>query len=794
MKRKKNFLVLFVWAASLLGLFAVQVAHADAGHGFYIPDELTVYETTWEKSDSIKPNGDLVALLSSETFNDTVTNYDLTSAYKARILLLGFNWKKLSGSEGLPDSIVAPVKVYFNNAEVLKYSGSDRKFANYFTDVYVIPFGTDLNNVSGRVEVDLSAISQGKKMYTATVTRGEMDDITALRGIWVTDSVTTDKTDTIFIKQAGADGKLVAEDDWNISFKKYSDVKGRARADTLYFEKFDQKSLVHVIKNDKDTLKKDASSYGYDIKYESIGSEIYKVKIEAGNKYTIAVTARDSITKGFYYVTLLDDTVKQLNNERDSLNHMLKDIYLYKKDGNDTVRYELRAYLSGKVGFSVDTFNYKVTAPESAVVGYEAWNKDSIKKRDVIILSYTKGERLDKFFEVRVDSIDDGDAKATYDKTYTIQVLSNDNFLEDLHLSYDNKGEKPLELTSSLSDGVTEYASVDVEWNTKSVFVWATPRGKNAKVDSLSRYLEDEDVFYKELTFKKEPGVAETFLIPVRAEDSTLTKSYKVTVRRKWDSNLKNVTLSAGSDWNQTYLAPVLEQGQTFDVKVPAIVDFDAIEVKYGEKDADYYRVTKTLKDVGSQYSYVIRVATVDRKEETRVDKTYTFNLFHKSNNARLSSLSVTPVGTLSPPFAPEHFEYSVSVPHAQDHIYFAAKPEDDLASANVGGKHNLEVGEQTFSIVVTAENGEKTETYTVTVTRESATGILLPDVSAVYVSGQSLHVSTPVAERVSVYSAGGNLLYSLDKPAGKASVLGLPKGILIVKGSSGWVEKAVVR
>ncbi|MDR0611974.1 MAG: hypothetical protein LBG45_00510 [Dysgonamonadaceae bacterium] len=83
-----------------------------------------------------------------------------------------------------------------------------------------------------------------------------------------------------------------------------------------------------------------------------------------------------------------------------------------------------------------------------------------------------------------------------------------------------------------------------------------------------------------------------------------------------------------------------------------------------------------------------------------------------------------------------------------------------------------------------------------ITVTGEYSTGILLPEASSiqVYVSGQSLHVSTSVAKRVSVYTAGGQLLYSLDKPAGKASVSGLPKGILIVKGSSGWVEKAVVR
>ena len=766
-----------------MGLFAVQVTHAADAKGFYIPAELAVYETITGSADSINKQGKgMTALLSSKTFDENQTHYDLTSAYKSRLLLLCFNWKIADGTKNV-DSTRASVKVYFNNAEVPKYSGTT-SFASYFTDVYAIPFGAELDVVSGKVEVDLSFIGEDKKTYSATVTRGEVDNITALRGIWVTDSVNASKTDTIFSEKAGEDGKLVAEDNWNISFKKYSKVEGRAKADTLYFQKFDQKSTVHVIKNDKDTL----NNPGH------VDAEIYKVKIEAGNKYTIAVTARDSITKGFYYVTLLNDTVRPKPTEGDSLNHMLKDLYLYEVKGQDTVRYNLRAENSGKVGFNHDTLKYKVTAPASAIVGYEAWNQDSIRdKRDIIILNYTKGPKLDKFFEVRVDSIDNGDLTARYDKKYTIQVLNNDNFLKDLRLTHDKAGNEPLELTSHFSENATEYKSVDVEWNTESVFVWATPRDAKAKVDSL-KPLEDSDVHWKELVFTKESGAEQTFLIPVRAEDTTLTKTYKVIVRRKWDPNLKSVTLTAGSKQIRMFSGFVLEKEHTFDVKVPTDVDFEDIEAAYAPKSTDYYRVTKTLKSVGDQYSYVIKVASVDRKEETRVDKTYTFNLFHKSNDARLSNLSVTPGGTFSPEFASEHFEYSVLVPHAQDHIYFVAKTYDDMASADVGGKHNLEVGEQTFQIVVTAENGEDKEIYTVTVTRESATGILQPGVSSVYVSGQSLHVSTPAAERVSVYSAGGQLLYSLDKPAGKASVSGLPKGILIVKGSSGWVEKAVVR
>jgi hypothetical protein len=117
-----------------------------------------------------------------------------------------------------------------------------------------LPFGTDLSKVSGRVEVDLSPIGEPARTYEAIVTRGEVDDITALRRIWITDSVGGNKQPiTIFDEKAGdGDGGKLAAGNWTVSFKDHSDAK--SKADTLYFEKFDAKSIVHVIRNDRDTL------------------------------------------------------------------------------------------------------------------------------------------------------------------------------------------------------------------------------------------------------------------------------------------------------------------------------------------------------------------------------------------------------------------------------------------------------------------------------------------------------------------------------------------------------------
>jgi hypothetical protein len=56
------------------------------------------------------------------------------------------------------------------------------------------------------------------------------------------------------------------------------------------------------------------------------------------------------------------------------------------------------------------------------------------------------------------------------------------------------------------------------------------------------------------------------------------------------------------------------------------------------------------------------------------------------------------------------------------------------------------------------------------------------------------LSVNTPKAEQIEVYSVGGQLLFTARKDAGKATFDAgrLPRGVLIVRGSSGWTRKTI--
>ena len=67
-----------------------------------------------------------------------------------------------------------------------------------------------------------------------------------------------------------------------------------------------------------------------------------------------------------------------------------------------------------------------------------------------------------------------------------------------------------------------------------------------------------------------------------------------------------------------------------------------------------------------------------------------------------------------------------------------------------------------------------------------------LPWKTSAYMVNDQLHIDSPDAETIKIYSMSGILLYNLRKPAGKASypIDKLKSTVMIVKGSSGWVKK----
>jgi hypothetical protein len=108
-------------------------------------------------------------------------------------------------------------------------------------------------------------------------------------------------------------------------------------------------------------------------------------------------------------------------------------------------------------------------------------------------------------------------------------------------------------------------------------------------------------------------------------------------------------------------------------------------------------------------------------------------------------------------------------------------------------------VAEGSTNIYVFTKEGLKMAVCRVTVSQKEPSAIEPVESAAPYVTvddSKLLLVNTPVAEQITIYSAGGALLMQSQKAAGPATfdIRRLPAGVLIVKGGSGWTEKIAVQ
>lgn len=87
-----------------------------------------------------------------------------------------------------------------------------------------------------------------------------------------------------------------------------------------------------------------------------------------------------------------------------------------------------------------------------------------------------------------------------------------------------------------------------------------------------------------------------------------------------------------------------------------------------------------------------------------------------KSNNSKLSSLQIVE-GVFSPEFAKNVYEYAVMVPNEITKLSIAASQEHSRATVRIVGNEELQVGDNTVEIIVTAEDGS-TSTYKIYATR----------------------------------------------------------------------------
>lgn len=313
-------------------------------------------------------------------------------------------------------------------------------------------------------------------------------------------------------------------------------------------------------------------------------------------------------------------------------------------------------------------------------------------------------------------------------KTYTLNItreLSASTILDDLKI--DGETIKDFDPTKAIYDlGSFDYEKTTIELS-------GTPAAGATVTGTGTKNLEVGD---------------NTFVITVTAADGTTTGSYTVKARRKSnDSSIDNITT------NITGATVTLTGTNEYTIDIPVGTTSISLTPTLTDKFAN-------IKDDASVYTNIdltttneitITTEAEDTKEEYNTTYKIKLNVL-KSTNVYLGSLTPSE-GILTPSFDKTKDSYSIEVENDITSLNLTVTPEDTNSSLNVEFKGteitpvgndylvNLETGENTVTITVTAEDGTTTKTYTVVITRKKKNiatldmitidGIDLPDFSS---------------------------------------------------------------
>lgn len=225
--------------------------------------------------------------------------------------------------------------------------------------------------------------------------------------------------------------------------------------------------------------------------------------------------------------------------------------------------------------------------------------------------------------------------------------------------------------------------------------------------------------------------------VTVKTKDGDTTV-YNIVVTRteKFRSaNLKSLKLTKGS-LTPSFNKEVYEYSVTVDNSVSSIGVIPVAEDVNAEIEVNNKKVPS-----GATSSYisldeggnVINVTVTDSKGE---ENTYVLMVTRKysKNNVNLSSLTVTD-GTFSPKFDPETYAYSVKVPRSIEEVRIKFEAQNEKAKIVVNNveyesgqqtdKIKLDLGANTVTVKVIAEDKKTTTNYVLSIIRDKVQGTL---------------------------------------------------------------------
>ena len=347
----------------------------------------------------------------------------------------------------------------------------------------------------------------------------------------------------------------------------------------------------------------------------------------------------------------------------------------------------------------------------------------------------------------------DGETTQTYTVTVT-RAGSRDATLSGLSLMGDG-GESAV-LTPVFASGTVEYRAA-VEHDVSAVTVTASVAGAGSAYEVQLNGVMDQDGVVPLAV-----GAGNLIAVIVAAQDGESTQTYTVTVTRAGSSeaslnalSLSGVTLMpVFASWTTAYTASVANSvteaavtataaaGAAHEVKLNGVVDQDGI-VPLAVGADNVITVIVTAQDGKTTQTYTVTV--------TRAG----------SAAATLSALSLSGV-TLMPVFASGMTAYTASVANSVTETTVTATAVAGAAYevklngvVDQDGVVPLAVGSgNVIAVVVTAQDGKTTQTYTVTVTRAGSSEASLSGLSLMGDSGEVVALTPSFASGTTTYTA----------------------------------------
>lgn len=368
--------------------------------------------------------------------------------------------------------------------------------------------------------------------------------------------------------------------------------------------------------------------------------------------------------------------------------------------------------VTGNLGYEIASFQGKIVLGDNLSLTSSSYDSnkwmyfgDNFSVTDIEFAtknSYLLANNLSiATFKIKASSNASGSSKISLtninisDKNYssktltcnplTISFTSSVNTLSNLSIK---------EQQINFNKDVTTYSFTT---NLDYITISGTPTDSNANVSGTGQINLKYGLNEIKIVVTAEDGSRKEYTLKVTKNDN-----------RSSNNNLKSLSLSDGK-------ISFVNSKTTYNVEVDSKIETITIKAELEDSKANFVQGFEPRK---INLKYGANKVLIKVRSENNQEKVYTLNINRKDDRSNNNYLKEIELSNGKIKFDKNTTEYKVSVPYETQNFTINAIAEDKKSKVEVVGETELLLGENIFTIKVTAENEEVKE-YKIMVTRE---------------------------------------------------------------------------